>query len=459
MKTNVKRKWNTQESVPKRNEDGNFESTDRGYGTKIVSLFPIPVSKLLENLQLESNHDSKDSKQGSKTPECTQFVFQIIDVQLCRSINQSLRTFVHFTIHWFLTSFFGFSWVFLGFIGKTYEEFNSLYQNVAVQDHDFELKEKTIKVENELKTFQTSVILKKPHLQIQNRFNYLFQNSSRITLKFIIKEPMKLADFNILKPPYVQYEFPGSLPESLVKSNIKDIYDEEFFQLMSIKSNGMRFVMMIGIWFNTKMVLLYDRANHIYQIPIRCPDVFYRGCILDGELTQLTDPNTNQLLPNRYSYKAFDCLMSQGNICGQRAYLHRLQIMELLITQWSTVLSSLITPSTTQKPKKYTVEELIQMNKLQINQSLFQVDDPMSPLVIRAKHMVPIQRAIDLLIDGMHILDESNDGFMLSAGESKSEIGRTSSMKKVKRYQGHVIDFGVKVCVMFDPPTINTLCL
>ena len=129
-------------------------------------------------------------------------------------------------------------------------------------------------------------------------------------------------------PKHVNH-FPGSHPISLERKNLPFLKKKEGDFLVSLKSDGVRYILYMTLRPNTEtpVCFLIDRSKNMYEIEVWAPEDYYKGTIIDGELLW------NLSCDNTTTFLAFDVVKYKGIMCTKNSYSERLKILEQIILE------------------------------------------------------------------------------------------------------------------------------
>lgn len=250
--------------------------------------------------------------------------------------------------------------------------------------------------------------------------------------------------------------FPGSLPQSILKSDIPTIYNAHCFYTIAPKTNGIRFLLVACSFFNQKMLLLVDRAQHVYLLKCKCPDIIFDGTILDGELVLLEKgPHKNE-----YCFLVYDSIMVCGVPCSEYNYLIRKLNALTLLESWEhSLLDSL--GQTLNNP---TNENIWLHHSLDSSKRIFLETSceenslrhvSTSPIIFRIKHVYEMNQIYEMLTKVIPSLDHEIDGLILTAVEPCVQMFKTNTIFKWKKGNDHTIDF---LCNIIQPGVVDLMC-
>jgi hypothetical protein len=231
--------------------------------------------------------------------------------------------------------------------------------------------------------------------------------------------------------------FPGSVPVSMMRSDIKKLYDGAYFFVWAPKTNGLRFFAVFCHLGGYPWVLLVNRAQDIFVLPgIVAPDVMFDGTVLDGELV----PTNN----GSFAFVAYDCASSCGVPCSEYNYLVRLQIAGLLADSWNTA-NGRRGEANQQPTAQSTAMDVGPPKTLSAG-----MGGGLGALEWRVKRVYSPERVMEMLLE-QGSLDHGTDGYITTAVEPPIQIGQTQTIFKVKRATDHTIDFLAVVLNATEP--------
>lgn len=282
---------------------------------------------------------------------------------------------------------------------------------MTMHENKFDLAEKTRRAEYQRTTYRIDTRLYQvvPELKTQvyflcpSRGTANVQQQKQIVFRTIqdIKELQQLnSKYEIYhKTPY-PFRFRGSLPVSIMKSDLPTMYDNRQFLSVAVKTNGLRCFLLAVTFYNEPMVIMMDRSLKLYLIALPLPSVWFCGTILDGELVSLEN--------GKYGFIVYDTWQINGVPLAQESYLNRLQIASLAVHQWKHEM---------QKDKQETIFD------------------------VRMKSVYSIEQVPTMLMNELSAMDHYLDGLIITAVEPSAPMGRaTNQIYKYKVGNDNTID-------------------
>jgi len=296
-------------------------------------------------------------------------------------------------------------------VDKVAEDIAHQCRVMTFHETKFDLAEKTRRSEAQRTTYRIDTRLhqQEPELKAQVNFLNPQQDSAnihyqkRIAFRELdVGNPQTVADSSAKYEVYRKTPYPfcfrGSLPVSVMKSEIATMYDNRQFLTIAPKNNGLRFFLLAITFFREPMVILMDRSLKLYLVPFSLPAIWFQGTILDGELVSVDDGS--------YLFVIYDAWIINGVPVAQESYLNRLQIAHMQIEQ------------TNNEDKK--------------NDCVFRM---------RVKPVYAVSQVPDMLMQELCSLDHLLDGLILTAVEPSAPLGRaTNKIYKFKVGQDNTID-------------------
>src|SRR5688572_661799 len=129
--------------------------------------------------------------------------------------------------------------------------------------------------------------------------------------------------------------FPGSIPVSLMRSDIKDnLYYGSQQYLVTYKTDGIRCLLFLTICSEQKLCFWMDRGGRYYLFPyISFPNSWFNGTILDCELIKCNNED-----PNSFSLQIFDVITIAGKSVKQYELITRLTLVSYFMMDWMIML-------------------------------------------------------------------------------------------------------------------------
>lgn len=122
--------------------------------------------------------------------------------------------------------------------------------------------------------------------------------------------------------------FPGPQPVSLERRDIFKL--KKFPYVVTVKSDGMRFMMYCTIFDDKKMCYMIDRAFRFYEIEQDFDDDIYQNTLFDGELVKISDGDKY-----KWTYIIHDCVCSNNVLCSHKDFFTRYDnVRDVLTKQW-----------------------------------------------------------------------------------------------------------------------------
>lgn len=270
---------------------------------------------------------------------------------------------------------------------------------MTFHESKFDLSEKTRRSEAQRTAYRIDTRLYQSVPELKTQVNFLrpsfdsanIQQQKRIQFREVCTvEDIRKLDLSYdtyHKTPY-PFQFRGSLPVSIMKSDIPEMYNNQQFLSVAPKTNGLRFFLLGVTFFHEQMMVFMDRALKLYLVPLDVPAIWFHGTILDGELVSRSDGG--------YAFIVYDAWQCNGVPLGQESYLNRLQIPHLLLEQW----------------------------KSQVKAPLFD---------IRVKSVYTVEQVPDMLMNELNGMDHLLDGLIITAVEPSAPLGRAS--QKIYKYK------------------------
>ena len=264
----------------------------------------------------------------------------------------------------------------------------------------FDLCEKTRRSEHQRTTYRVDTRLYQVQPELKTVVNFLCPTLGAAniqlqkTIQFsVVQDNTHLKTLNQAYDVYHKTPYPfcfrGSLPVSIMKSDIPSIYDNQQFWSVAPKTNGLRFFLLACTFYNQRLAVFMDRSLKLYLVPLALPQVWFQGTILDGELVSLQTGG--------HAFIIFDCWQMNGVPVAQESYLNRLQIASLALDEY-------------QKTKTSRVD-----------------------IELRVKAVYTIQDAPAMLMNELPAMDHLLDGLIFTAVEPSAPIGRASH--KIYKYK------------------------
>jgi hypothetical protein len=281
---------------------------------------------------------------------------------------------------------------------------------MTLHETKFDLSEKTRRTEHQRTTYRVDTRMYQSQPELKSVVNFLCptMGAANIHLQKSLNvkhidpaDEKEIERLNVLydayhKTPY-GFCFRGSLPVSIMKSDIPEIYNNRQFWTVAPKTNGLRFFLIACTFYNQHMVILMDRSLKLYLLPLSVPLIWFQGTILDGELVSVENGG--------YAFIIYDCWQCNGVPVAQESYLNRLQIASLAI-------------------------ESIKQKEQAKPSTLF-----LSPcnIELRVKPVYTIDQAPAMLMNELNQMDHLLDGLILTAVEPSAPIGR--ALNKIYKYK------------------------
>lgn len=326
-------------------------------------------------------------------------------------------------------------------IYQVYAQVPRRHDRVAIEDDEFFQNDKVRRIDQARKTFRSGTRLFQSQPERKTPLSSLLTPSST-AIRLVVGPPPPSLPFSALasaqqpsgsaqqpsgsskqpsgsaqqpsgsapKQSNGQDPFPGSIPVSLMRSDIKQLYDASNYYVWSWKANGVRFLLVAGTFGGHRLILLVNRARQIFLVPLTVPAMLFDGTILDGELVRTRDGG--------FVFLVYDAIMTCGVSCGEYAYLIRLQNAGLLI------------------------------RALGVQNGLFE---------IRVKPVYGPTQIADMLEHVLPFLDHEIDGLIATAVEPPVQPGQTNTILKHKRDTDHTIDFLVSATAHHDTVQLDLL--
>ena len=246
--------------------------------------------------------------------------------------------------------------------------------------------------------------------------------------------------------------FPGSIPQSLMESDIPKIWDSAYFFAYAPKTNGLRFFA-VGCHFgHSPWIALINRSQQIFLLPgIVAPDVLFDGTVFDGELVTTKT--------GKFAYIVYESAMTCGVPCSEYNYLVRLQTASLLVEAWNLQLGrrSFSSSPVLVADEKHPLQKLVmppagqeawiktfQESKLTTSAAAAAASAASAAtcdLDWRVKRVFSDERFYEMVTMEIPALDHDTDGYIITAVEPPIQIGQTSTIFKIKRSTDHTLDF------------------
>lgn len=298
-----------------------------------------------------------------------------------------------------------------------YQKIPQRRAEMARINDEFAVTEKTRQMEHERNMFRVGTRYNFPHPQLRVASG-LFCSSDATTLNaenrrrivFALEEPndRKAVVQRQKRQPSKLTQVMGKfvcLPNSVMRDDIEHkIYDAQWFRWVALKSNGLRFFLVVCTLFGSPMALLINRAGRVFRFGCAIPKSLSKGCIWDGELVHLKS--------GKFAFLVFDCLMVSGIPCAEQVYCNRLQAAQLAIDAWNALQDS-------EKDKQVRNETLTLLTK-----PIWSIDQVASMLY-------------------HHLPEYKTDGLILTANEPPVIGGFCSQgeILKVKRGCDNTVEF------------------
>lgn len=319
-----------------------------------------------------------------------------------------------------------------------------LHKRLAVEDDDFFRLDKVQRLEQMRQCWRQGTRLfdppsrKKPLSTLMHPT--CFASDKHYAVRISDKPSTSVE--GLLNEP-VRNTFPGSVPQSLMRSDIPKLYDGAYFFVWAPKTNGLRFFATFCHFGNEPWLALINRSQQIFFIPnVTAPDVMFDGTLFDGELVPTKSGG--------FRYVAYECAMSCGVPCSEYNYLVRLQIASINIECWQAThrrpshdslmsdgkFESMTLDEATQAHWKGVMQESKGISSAKQFGNVARCD-----LQWSVKRVYSPDRFYEMLTLDLPTLDHDTDGFIPTAVEPPIQIGQTSTIFKVKRATDHTIDF------------------
>ncbi len=236
-----------------------------------------------------------------------------------------------------------------------------------------------------------------------------------IQLTYLDAEPLKFCSKDT---------FPGSIPASLMKRDIEQLYNGEKKYVYLPKSHGMRFLLGFERFVTRRVCYIYDRSEAISLVQYdAAPESWCDGTLFDAEFIWNDERNG-------YEMQVFDLVCINGQLTGHYDYITRLEIahQNLLFARMflrfgPSGQGSIITSG----------------NSVQGS----------SAFSIVAKRVYSIFQ-IPLLLKSLSTLPFRTDGLICMPVEDPIRPGHCPTIKKVKIGSNNTIDFYIR---LFMPRT------
>jgi hypothetical protein len=320
-------------------------------------------------------------------------------------------------------------------VNQFYLQSNRRAVRLPLDDADFAQTEKTRKSEQARRTFRSGTRYNFPVPERRKPLSSLLFPPASVNVE--AQKPLSwiLVEKNgqdVLNAENLQkkakslkskYPFPGSVPCSLMASDIDRLYDPQFYWCIAPKTNGLRFLF-IGLTFHQQQLLvLINRAQDIYIVRLPAPMAMFDGTILDGELVILND--------GTFSLLIFDAILVCGVPCAEYNYLVRLQLAELLVHSLNLLKVQSLKRSDLTNPKS-------------------ERKSTVAPFSIQVKKVYAPVHIMHLLTKVIPSLDHEIDGLIFTAVEPAVPMGKTRFIHKYKNGCDNTID------LLFKPTTLSS---
>ena len=199
------------------------------------------------------------------------------------------------------------------------------------------------------------------------------------------------------------YPFPGSNPVSIERDNYQTLLRAPYW--ICEKTDGVRYMLYIDTIDSQKVSFLINRRLDIQRIDVTIPDEWYKGTLLDGELTV-------DMMKKSKVFLVFDVLAVSGtNQVNEESFIKR----------WRFFADSIESLGYTHDPKDTCMIVLKQFFDLK-NISQFE------------RYMEQIQHRF------------KTDGMILTPEKQVITPGRNMEMFKWKESKNNTCDFFIKIC-------------
>ena len=199
--------------------------------------------------------------------------------------------------------------------------------------------------------------------------------------------------------------FRGANPVSIAREDIPLLTDDI---LVSLKSDGVRYLLVLTIVKGEPVAVMVDRRMRMYEVEIWANDSFYLDTVIDGELVFEHGYTVPKLV-----FIMFDCLMIEGNTCNGVMYCNRLMKLHAIVY-------TPIQGETIDDIERRTLDE----NKVvSMNNEI--------PLRLEPKRFVPRDQ-LSALWNSRHASWHKNDGLIIALNTSRIGTGSCRDIFKWK---------------------------
>ena len=220
--------------------------------------------------------------------------------------------------------------------------------------------------------------------------------------------------------------FRGANPVSIARKDLSVVTNDI---LVSLKSDGVRYMLVLTMVDGEPVAVMVDRRMRMYEVEIWANNTYYMDTVIDGELVFEHGYTVPKLV-----FLMFDCLMMEGATCNGVRYCDRLMKLHAIVF-------TPIEGETLESIEQRTLDE----NKLVCMNT--QV-----PLRLEPKRFVPRDQ-VCALWDTRHASCHKNDGLIIALNTDR--VGTGSCRDVFKWKPDNTID--VRICLPADTTDASTV--
>ncbi len=147
--------------------------------------------------------------------------------------------------------------------------------------------------------------------------------------------PLKAGDqiFDDVVTEYPLHAFPGSIPHSLMRSEIPIFYNGQRQYVFLYKGDGQRLYLGFTRIRGRPIVFFMTRTAFFYLLPVmpNLPAALFNGTLLDTELIYRPESSTGRRL------EVFDAISLCGHLVGHYSYVMRMHLLHYHIQVWDMI--------------------------------------------------------------------------------------------------------------------------